>query len=237
VKGFLQIYIKGRQADRRTDKRAISYIWSEIRFDIIIMKLKAAYYHLYNKVRRKLSGRIKMNDLFASGHWDSLHGLGELAHYSVIRGYVNYFKPGATILDLGCGDGVQVQRFSDHEYKFYFGIDYSDVAISKAKMFENEKRKFLIADLHHFLPEGKFDVHIYNESLYYLKSPGNIVRRFSEHLNEDGIVIISMLDKKDYERPVWVDLEAILNQVDETRVINSEGVSWTVKVFSKKIPC
>src|SRR6266487_5146131 len=42
--------------------------------------------------------------------WDCLSNDGEVSRYSVIMGYIQYFKPTGSILDIGCGEGILQER-------------------------------------------------------------------------------------------------------------------------------
>ena len=66
---------------------------------------------------------------YASGRWSYLGGVDELAHYSVIVGYYAFLKPGGSVLDVGCGEGILQTRLSPHGYCRYLGIDFAAGAI------------------------------------------------------------------------------------------------------------
>lgn len=51
--------------------------------------------------------------------------------------------------------------------------------------------KFKAADIHRFIPTEKFDIIIFNEVLYYLDDPMEIVSRFSNYFDNKGCFIFS----------------------------------------------
>lgn len=63
------------------------------------------------------------NAEYEAGRWTYLGQLPELARFSVLIGY--HFKPGGSILDIGCGEGVLYERMQAHGYSRYVGVDLS----------------------------------------------------------------------------------------------------------------
>ena len=64
-----------------------------------------------------------------------------------------------SLLDVGCGNGRDSIFFSDKKIKTT-GIDYSDIAISNLKKYENSYLKFTVADIENInssLGSIKFD--------------------------------------------------------------------------------
>ena len=83
---------------------------------------------------------------YAAGRWDYLAELSELARFSVLAGYICHLKPGGTVLDVGCGQGVLLRRLPMSCYSRYVGIDLSGSAISVAREHANEHSLFVAAD-------------------------------------------------------------------------------------------
>jgi len=76
--------------------------------------------------------REKWEAEYVRGQWNYIKQLDELARYSVIVGYCCYFRPGGTILDIGCGEGILQERLSPCQYSRYVGIDICAEAIRRA---------------------------------------------------------------------------------------------------------
>ena len=189
---------------------------------------------LISFVRRKTSARYKFNQQFATGKWEGLKDISDLARYSIIVGLTKYFFKTPRILDLGCGEGVLLAKFAPSDYSTYVGVDFSDVAIQNARTLKNEKAAFTVGNLDSLEVSGTFDVIIYNESLYYLRKPKAAVQALFKNLSPHGVFIISMVDKHGEEREnVWVQLDEILNLLEKTKVSNAAG-SWTVRVYKLK---
>ena len=89
------------------------------------------------------------------------------------------------------------------EFQTYWGVDISDVAISKARENLAESGKNSTFDYHlevsqiqDFRPSRKFDIIVFNEVLYYLSMDqvAAAIRRYTEFLSPGGVILISMKD-------------------------------------------
>jgi SAM-dependent methyltransferase len=174
---------------------------------------------------------------YSSGKWGSLAALADEAHHLVIASYVNGLKPNATILDVGCGEGVlnrAVRRFS---YKQYVGIDISAVAIAAAQLFSDPATAFHAVSADNFSTDQRFDAIVFNETLYYFANPVETIRRYAEFLAEDGIFVISMhmfgIREGLLKLGIWRDLEAQLQVADET-TIHRAGDTWIVRALAPR---
>ncbi|NDC40965.1 MAG: class I SAM-dependent methyltransferase [Chitinophagia bacterium] len=183
-------------------------------------------------VKRKVSSRYKFNEQFASGKWDELRGVQELARYSVIAGYVQHYNKSARILDLGCGEGILQERLSLLPYQSYLGIDFSDVAIARAKRLENSNTHFITGDIGKLVLNGSYDVIIYNESIYYINGIPEALYALFPHLAPGGYVIISVVDKKGrIQTDIWNKVRKVILPIESTQVFNRLGHSWTIQVY------
>ncbi len=185
-------------------------------------------------VKRKTSQKYRFNQQYTAGKWDGLSDIRELARYSVIAGVTKHFFSSARILDLGCGEGVLLQKFAPTDYAAYLGVDFSEVAIQNAQTLKSEKASFVVGNLDSLQVNGTYDVIIYNESLYYVRNPKDAVQALFKNLAPGGIFIISMVDKHGKEREsVWTELNGILEMIEKIKVSNAAGDSWTVQVYKK----
>ncbi len=110
---------------------------------------------------------------YSKGQWDYLYQLEELAHYSIILGYIRNLKTGGSILDIGCGKGILQERLALYGYSKYVGIDISDNAIRQASCKANDKTTFIASDATRYSPTEAFDAIVFNEVLYYFDDPLN----------------------------------------------------------------
>lgn len=186
-------------------------------------------------IKRKTSRKYRFNQQYEQKKWEGMRDIADLGRYSIIVGYTKHFCKNARILDLGCGEGILLEKFHEMDYSGYVGIDFSDVAIANAKKLESDRVKFIVGDLNKLSVTGTFDVIIYNESLYYMSNPKDAVRALFSHLSPGGIFIFSMVDKHGKERTgLWSALDEILDVIEQTKVINSAEDSWTVRVYRIK---
>ena len=108
--------------------------------------------------RRRADGRLQPAETweaqYAAGRWDFLAQLPELARFSILAGYIYHLKPGAAVLDTGCGQGALLGRLPGACYSRYVGIDLSGSAIAVAQKQQNERSTFLVADCEEYSPAG-----------------------------------------------------------------------------------
>jgi 2-polyprenyl-3-methyl-5-hydroxy-6-metoxy-1,4-benzoquinol methylase len=164
---------------------------------------------------------------YAAGRWDFLAELSELARFSVLAGYICHLKPGGTVLDTGCGQGVLLRRLPNSCYSRYVGIDVSGSAISVAQGHGNERSTFLAADCEEYSPAEHFDVIVFNEVLCCLSDPLRTVERYARSLNPGGLVLVSLCTAARGSATILRRLKRAYSTVDEVRVVHSgRKVSW-----------
>ena len=174
---------------------------------------------------------------------------------SVTVELAKHVAPSATsILDIGCA-GATLALALDSKYSVYYGVDISDIAISKAQetltassMSQEIDFSFQlsVSTVQDYKPNRKFDVIVFNEVLYYLtlNEVANCMRRYSTFLSDNGVILISL---KDHEmcRPVQtviskeiVFLHAVLFQnksLPSWKIIkNAENPGCLIQAFRAK---
>jgi methionine biosynthesis protein MetW len=105
----------------------------------------------------------------------------------LVRGAL--IKPGARLLDVGCGAGSFLKKMEKYGMEVY-GVDFSEIAVSKAKMsglnvFQGslEEAKF---------SEEYFDVITLNHVFEHLHDPTNTLRELKRILKVEGTIIIGV---------------------------------------------
>jgi SAM-dependent methyltransferase len=166
---------------------------------------------------------------YRQGGWEFMRHLDELARYSVIAGYLHALKPGGSVLDVGAGEGLLVDHLRLFGYSRYLGVDLSEAAIGQAAGRRDERTAFQAADAETFTPQGKWDVIVFNECVYYFKDPIGTVERYKRYLDDGGVMVVSMFRSRrsDMISRRLVDLG---NLLEETTVANRKG-AWVVQVF------
>src|SRR5260221_435293 len=130
------------------------------------------------KRRNKVVTKSRWDVEYAAGSWSFLENIEEAAHNYILASYLAKLKPNASLLDVGCGQGVLQSIINMTGYSNYVGIDMSDEAIILAKIRENHQTKFLACDGESYATVEKFDVIVFNESLYYFKDPFSILNKY-----------------------------------------------------------
>lgn len=166
---------------------------------------------------------------YRAGQWEYLRKMDSLAGLVSILGYCDFLKP-ASILDAGCGEGLLAEKLKLLNYTSYLGLDVSREAIALAtKRLGDDRSRFTVADAWAFETGERFDVIVFNQSLYYLLDPAGILRKYSSLLNPGGRIIVSMVDNA-RTRAVWRLIDPVIRIEDAMTTIQGKG-RVTTKVF------
>jgi trans-aconitate methyltransferase len=84
----------------------------------------------------------------------------------------------------------------------YLGVDFSRAAIDRATSLCIPAAEFEVADFETWDAPRRFDIVIFNESLYYAHQPAEMVERSLRWLNNNGLVVVSMWRHGDVRR-IW----------------------------------
>lgn len=164
--------------------------------------------------------------------WARLRDPSEIGRYSVIHGYVQTFAPGGAVLDVGCGDGILQERI---QYGSYLGIDMFAQSIARASSKEDERTRFLQADAATFAPRETFDAIIWNECLYYLANPIDVITRYRQYLRARGVMIVSMFYQTFATRRLFRQLHVLGPVVADLRIQASNGSTWVVRAYDASL--
>ncbi|HEY1889913.1 MAG TPA: methyltransferase domain-containing protein [Steroidobacteraceae bacterium] len=181
--------------------------------------------------RRRADGLLQPAETweaqYAAGRWDFLAQLPELARFSILAGYIYHLKPGAAVLDTGCGQGALLGRLPSACYSSYVGIDLSGSAIAVAQKQQNERSTFLVADCEEYSPAENFDVIVFNEVLCCLRDPLCTVERYARSLKADGLLLVSLCTAARGSATILRRLKRAYATIDEVQVTGNGGkISW-----------
>ena len=166
---------------------------------------------------------------YEGGDWDFLHGLDEVARYSVIVAYLHRLSPGGSVLDVGCGEGLLLDHLEPFGRRRYTGIDLSAAAIEKGAGRLSDGVELEVADAETYRPSERWDAVVLNECLYYFHDPIAVAVRYREALAEGGILVVSMF-RSGRTDAILRQLKRALPVTAETRVSNPAG-TWSLAVF------
>ena len=127
---------------------------------------------------------IKMQE----GHKNSVDAMVE-----IIKNKTNILNKPFKFLDLGCGNGWVVRKFSNHSLcKLAVGVDESENMIKKAISYGKDE-KYIRADIENWVIKTKFDIVFSMETFYYFSNPDKVIKNiFYNLLKNNGIIIIGI---------------------------------------------
>ena len=76
----------------------------------------------------------------------------------------------------------------------------------------------------------RFDVIVFNESIYYLHDLMSGLARYEPFLADDGVILISMHGKERNDA-LWAQVDARYRQLDAVTLTNHRGIRWTTKAL------
>lgn len=160
--------------------------------------------------------------------WKFLRNLDAVPQRAVIAGYLQHLLPTGRVLDVGCGEGLIMPHIGPGIR--YTGLDLSAAAIARAKEQYGDRGDFIAADATTYKPDGQFDAIVFNESIYYMTDPANVIRGYQPFVADGGYLIISM-----YEQPTtmraWREIGALGEPRDRVTLKRPGGNTWEIRVY------
>ena len=140
------------------------------------------------------------------------------------------------ILDIGCGGGVNVERFLEMTENKVYGLDYSQIAVDKSKKLNqnaiDEGRCEIIQGSVSQLPFGdnSFDIATGFETVYFWPDFVNDCKEVRRVLKEDGILFIcneAIPNEEDERQKELIDLldMKIFSEDEFERYLREAGFS------------
>jgi len=154
-----------------------------------------------------------------------------LSRYSIIAGYVGYLGGAPRILDVGCGNGLLMERLAPLAHT-YVGCDYAFSAVEQASRRAHAGATLVAADAARLpFKAACFDVVICNEVLYYLESSATLPALL-RLLRPGGRLIVSMNDTGGTPDPAWRSVKEHTLVEDMVTVTHaSSGETWRVALL------
>jgi 2-polyprenyl-3-methyl-5-hydroxy-6-metoxy-1,4-benzoquinol methylase len=177
-----------------------------------------------------VADRDKWESQYLQGRWSRLRDIEQAPRYGVIGAYLQFSKPGARVLDIGCGEGVLLEYLNPALYSNYVGIDLSQAAIDRALARGFVRSTFAQADALGYVPAEGYDVIVFNEVLYYFPNPFEVLKRYQRWLNPGGVFIASLFAGSARTSAIARWLKNNYASVKETK-ITSHSKRWIINVF------
>ncbi|MBW8683145.1 class I SAM-dependent methyltransferase [Chitinophaga rhizophila] len=167
---------------------------------------------------------------YTQGAWEVLKSPLEEKRFESVRNFIYKYAPGGDILEVGCGEGL-LQRGMDRQlYNLFTGIDVSNVAILRTEDLWNAQNRYMSADMETWQPDSqRFDIIIFNESLYYASYPLELMTRYFSFLKPGGAIILSV-----YETPPnqqLLDAVEKLHPATEATITENERGRWHCRIY------
>ncbi|MEC7816768.1 MAG: class I SAM-dependent methyltransferase [Pseudomonadota bacterium] len=121
-----------------------------------------------------------------------IRAAGTASRDAIMAAIQSHAKPGATVLDVGCGEGWLAQLLSETGYRVT-GVDASPALIDHAR--RHAHAQFLVGDLANLpaLALGRFDLVVCNFSLFGEDSVRRFILSLPTLLIEGGTCLIQTL--------------------------------------------
>lgn len=143
--------------------------------------------------------RCSFDQYYRSGRWDYLDSDHSEEMVKVVEKYVRKGR----ILDMGCGTGILASMLNPDCFEHYLGVDASQEAIALAQKRKNVKVNFEVSDIQSYKCRGKFDLIVFEESLYYIPFfRRRLLMRYAELLCPEGLFIVTIADPNRFRRMI-----------------------------------
>src|SRR5262249_52357467 len=144
---------------------------------------------------------------------------------------IRRLRPGASVLDVGASNGVLAEELR-HDVRKIRGVEIDPTSVQRATARNIPNAEFVAADANTYETDDKFDVVIFNESMYYLHDPIDTLRRYARFLEPGGILIVSNFIARYLLRfPGEIARNFVV--IEQSTVINSRGLGWTIQALRK----
>ena len=184
---------------------------------------------LLERLTAQRTAQSRWDERWADPEFYREYGIEELAHYSVLAGYAKALKPSGALLDVGCGEGILRSHLHTDSFSRYVGIDFPE-AVGRAVKRIDDRTAFHASDMRAFNPAERFDVIVFNESLYYVENPLAELDRYAGFLTDGGVFLVSM-HRKPKSEAIWAGIARQFEMIDRVTIGNRGGVEWIAGAF------
>jgi SAM-dependent methyltransferase len=178
---------------------------------------------------------------YRSGKWAGLWNSSESAHYAVIAGYLRSYVSDGRVLDCACGEGVLFDYLHPGTVKEYVGFDWSEEAIRRFAA-RCGAATLSCCNVERYDPGNRrFHAIVFCEILYHLSRPHQVLQRYANFLEDDGIIVVSIYcqDKDDDGldaqtlRTIWSGIDVGPWITRDQTLVTTGGQSWMIRVLQR----
>ncbi len=175
---------------------------------------------------------------YRRGTYDRLLRSDQRHHHRLLAALIAEARPGARLLEVGCGEGAFYETMRPFAPAHYLGIDISGEAIGRAETRFAEDiaagtAHFRRADARAFATGDRFDAVLFPECIEYLGDIDEVVTHYAGLLNPGGVIGLTMwLNARPVRR--WWRLKEILAVQDQAVVTAAWGGAWVVGVLAPR---
>lgn len=170
---------------------------------------------------KNASTAAEWDEEYKDGRWAFLGSLTESGRSGILTSWLAETGSAASVLDVGCGEGVFYRHVAPLEPEHYVGIDLSAASFEGVEI-DPDKGRFEAADLHAFTPrDGEtFSAVVFNEVLHFCEDPEAQFNRYKAFLRPGGVIAVSMYSPN---RP-----ESGANKIIDRLWAATDGDNWEV---------
>ena len=166
---------------------------------------------------------------YATGRWEGLKAPLEQARLDTCIALLRRHAAGGDLLEIGCGEGLLLQRLSPDDYRQFVGVDIATVAIQRATRLASNRATFFVANMQRLELDQKFDAVIFTESIYYVSRCDELLRRYARFLREHGVFVVSVFHNRG-SPGIWDQIHGAAVPIERATTNNAAG-TWHCEVL------
>jgi 2-polyprenyl-3-methyl-5-hydroxy-6-metoxy-1,4-benzoquinol methylase len=130
---------------------------------------------------------------YQRGRWNFLHSLQEASRFGIVAGWLNHRFERASLLDIGCGEGMFLRHLDSDRVTRYRGVDLAQTALDRFNPYGVADHAVHCCALEDFSPAAgeRFDAIVFNEVLFHARDPYAEVTRYRQFLEPGGVMVVS----------------------------------------------
>src|SRR3954471_23274452 len=144
--------------------------------------------------------RLAFDQKYESGEWGFLQSAVNPGAVSL----VNRYGKGHSVLVVGCGQGALIAELWPDDFRSVTAFDVSASAIEYARQRCHPNMVFEVNDMENFESTGKFDLILFEESLYYVNAfrRRTVLQRYTKMLSPNGVIIVTIAHPDRFRRTI-----------------------------------